>query len=102
MRPGSGSVLNDPLARQRKMEEYWRRLEREQAPRPPYSPRLRRDQIRALYYLKRFERRPMTKLAQEAVDRLLEEHGGAKAVIARGVERFGDRGEKRPGPREGD
>jgi hypothetical protein len=99
MRAGSGSVLDDPAARQRAIEEYWRRLEREQAPRPPYSPRLRRDQIRALYYLKRFERRPMTKLAQEAVDRLLEEHGGAEAVIARGIERFGDREKERPGPR---
>jgi hypothetical protein len=99
MRPGSGSVLDDPQARQRKMEEYWRRLEREQAPRPPYSPRLRRDQIRALYYLKRFERRPMTKLAQEAVDRLLGEHGGAEAIIDRGIRQFGDRGEERPGPR---
>ena len=99
MRAGSGSVLDDPVARQRAIKQYWRRLEREQAPRPPYSPRLRRDQIRALYYLKRFERRPMTKLAQEAVDRLLEEHGGVEAVIARGIERFGDRGEERLGPR---
>jgi hypothetical protein len=99
MRPGSGSVLDDPLARQRGIEEYWRRLEREHRPRPPYSPRLRRDQIRALYYLKRFERRPMTKLAQEAVDRLLEEHGGAEAIVERGVERFGDRNERPPGPR---
>jgi hypothetical protein len=90
MRAGSGSVLDDPVARQRAIEEYWRRIERKQAPRPPYSPRLRRDQIRALYYLKRFERRPMTKLAQEAVDRLLEEHGGAEAVIDRGVRQFGD------------
>jgi hypothetical protein len=99
MRAGSGSVLDDPVARQRAMEEYWRQLEREQVPRPPYSPRLRRDQIRALYYLKRFERRPMTKLAQEAVDRLLAEHGGAEAIVARGIERFGDRAEERPGPR---
>ena len=29
----------------------------------------------------------MTKLAQEAVDRLLEEHGGAEANVARGVVR---------------
>jgi hypothetical protein len=93
MRPGSGSVLDDPVARQRAMEEYWRRLERKQAPRPPYSPRLRRDQIRALYYLKRFERRPMTKLAQQAVDRLLEEHGGAESLVARGIAEFGDRGD---------
>ena len=59
-----------------------------------YSPRLRRDQIRALYYLKRFEGRPMTKLAQEAVDRFLEQHGGAAELIARGVAEFGDRGEE--------
>ena len=55
-----------------------------------YSPRLRRDQIRALYYLKRFERRPMTKLAQEAVDRYLAEHGGVEDLIRRGVAEFGD------------
>jgi hypothetical protein len=59
-----------------------------------YSPRLRRDQIRALYYLKRFEHRPMTKLAQEAVDRYLELHGGAADLIARGIAEFGDRGGK--------
>ena len=99
MRAGSGSVFDDPVARQRGMEKYWRSLERERWEKPPYSPRLRRDQIRALYYLKRFERRPMTKLAQEAVDRLLGEHGGAEAIIARGIDRFGDRGEERPGPR---
>jgi hypothetical protein len=55
-----------------------------------YSPRLRRDQIKALYYLKRFERRPMTKLAQEAVDRYLEEHGGVDRLIRRGMAEFGD------------
>jgi hypothetical protein len=49
-----------------------------------YSPRLRRDQIKALFYLKELEGRPMTKLAQEAVDRFLDERGGAGAVIARG------------------
>ena len=90
MRAGSGSIFDDPVARQRGMEEYWRSLERERYEKPPYSPRLRRDQIRALYYLKRFERRPMTKLAQEAVDRLLEAHGGAEAIIDRGVREFGD------------
>jgi hypothetical protein len=45
-----------------------------------YSPRLRRDQIKALFYLKRFERRPMTRLAQEAVDRFLDEHGGVEGL----------------------
>lgn len=85
-----GSVLHDPAVRQRKVEEYWRSLHR--PPKPPYSPRLRRDQIRALYYLKRFEGRPMTKLAQEAVDQLLDEHGGAEALLARGIAEFGDRG----------
>jgi hypothetical protein len=59
-----------------------------------YSPRLRRDQIRALYYLKRFERRPMTKLAQEAIDRYLEQHGGADGLIKRGIAEFGDPGEE--------
>lgn len=93
----TASVLDDPAARQRLKEEYWRRLDR--PPKPPYSPRLRRDQIRALYYLKRFEGRPMTKLAQEAVDRLLAEHGGAEALVARGVARFGDRGDERLRPR---
>jgi hypothetical protein len=97
MRAGSGSVLDDPAARQRKMEEFWRSLK--QPPRPPYSPRLRGDQIRALYYLKRFEGRPMTKLAQQAVDRLLDEHGGAEVVVARGIARFGDQGDEVPTPR---
>jgi hypothetical protein len=95
MSASSGSIFDDPVARQRKMEKYWLRLERERTPKPPYSPRLRGDQIRALYYLKRFERRPMTKLAQEAVDRLLEEHGGAGAIVSRGLARVGDRGEER-------
>ena len=58
-----------------------------------YSPRLRRDQIKALFYLKRFEGRPMTKLAQEAVDRFLDEHGGVEGLIERGLAAFGDRGE---------
>jgi hypothetical protein len=57
------------------------------------SPRLRRDQIKALFYLKELEGRPMTKLAQEAVDRLLDERGGAGALVARGRARSGDRGE---------
>ena len=59
-----------------------------------YSPRLRRDQIKAVYFLKRFEGRPMTKLVQEAVDRYLEEHGGVDCLIERGVAAFGDPGEE--------
>lgn len=55
-----------------------------------YSPRLRRDQIKALYYLKRLEGRPMTKLAQEAVDHYLAKHGGIAALIARGTAELGD------------
>ncbi len=38
-----------------------------------YQPALRPDQIEALYHLKVALRRPMTKLAQEAVDRYLQE-----------------------------
>jgi hypothetical protein len=64
------------------------------SPHMVYSPRLRRDQIKALHYLKRLEGRPMTKLAQEAVDRFLEQYGGVADVIARGVAEFGDRGKK--------
>jgi hypothetical protein len=66
-----------------------------------YSPRLRRDQIRALFYLKELEGRPMTKLAQEAVDRFLDEHGGIGALIARGRAVLGDDGRaarRRRGP----
>jgi len=48
---------------------------------PVYSPRLRRDQIKALYHLKERSGRPMTRLAQEAVDRYLEGFGGAAMVI---------------------
>jgi hypothetical protein len=59
-----------------------------------YSPRLRRDQIKALYYLKRFARRPMTKLLQEAVDWYLEPHGGVAGLIERGVAELGDSGEE--------
>jgi len=36
-----------------------------------YQPALRPDQVQALYLLKRQQRRPMTKLIQEAVDRYL-------------------------------
>jgi hypothetical protein len=66
-----------------------------------YSPRLRRDQVKAVYYLKRFERRPMTKLVQEAVDRCLEPHGGVEGLIARGRAAFGDHGGEPPGRRGG-
>ena len=38
-----------------------------------YQPALRTDQIAALYHLKVALRRPITKLAQEAVDRYLQE-----------------------------
>ena len=37
-----------------------------------YQPQLRPDQIAALYHLKVELRRPMTKLAREAVDHFLE------------------------------
>jgi hypothetical protein len=59
-----------------------------------YSPRLRRDQIKALYFLKRFEGRPMTKLLQEAVDRYLEPYGGVAGLIERGAAELGDAGEE--------
>jgi hypothetical protein len=49
--------------------------------------------LKALYYLKRFEGRPMTKLHQEALDRYLEPHGGVDGLIARGVEELGERSE---------
>jgi hypothetical protein len=38
-----------------------------------YQPQLRPDQIEALYHLKVALRKPMTKLAREAVDRFLDE-----------------------------
>ncbi len=38
-----------------------------------YQPALRPDQVTALYHLKRALKRPMTKLAREAVDRFLGE-----------------------------
>ena len=55
---------------------------------PVYSPRLRRDQIKALYHLKERSGRPMTRLAQEAVDRYLEGFGGAAMVIREAGESF--------------
>ena len=39
-----------------------------------YRPALRPDQVKALYYLKRQMRRPMTKLLREAVDQYLAAH----------------------------
>ena len=39
-----------------------------------YSPRLRDDQIRALYQLKLRTKRPMTQLLQAAVDAYLRRH----------------------------
>jgi len=57
-----------------------------------YSPRLRRDQIKALYYLKEKSGQPMTRLAQEAVDRYLEDLGGPAMVIREGVESFESEG----------
>jgi hypothetical protein len=57
-----------------------------------YAPRLRRDQLKALYYLKELERRPMTKLLQEALDRYLEPHGGVDGIIARGIAELGNPG----------
>ena len=49
-----------------------------------YSPRLRRDQVKALFHLKQREGRPMTHLVQEAVDRYLAPLGGVEAVIRDG------------------
>jgi hypothetical protein len=77
------------------LERRRRVLRRERPWRPKvYAPALRRDQLKALYYLKRFEGRPMTKLAQEAVDRFLDEHGGVEGLIERGLAAFGDPGEE--------
>lgn len=59
-----------------------------------YAPSLRRDQLKALYYLKELERRPMTKLLQEALDRYLEPHGGVDGLIARGMAEVDDPGEE--------
>ena len=55
---------------------------------PVYSPRQRRDQIKALYHLKERSGRPMTRLAQEAVDRYLEGFGGAAMVIREAGDSF--------------
>lgn len=83
--------------------ERWEALERRRRscrparplPEPKvYSPRLRREQIKAVYYLKRFEGRAMTKLVQEAVDRFLAPHGGVEGLIERGLAAFGDPGDE--------
>jgi hypothetical protein len=60
------------------------RLPRMPNPRGPYTPRLRADQVKALYHLKQRERRPMTHLVQEAVDRYLAPLGGVEVVIRQG------------------
>ena len=84
-------LLLDPAHRRRLLA-----FQRRPLPEPKvYSPRLRRDQIKAVYFLKRFEGRPMTKLLQEALDRYLEPHGGVEALIERGVAQFGERGDVR-------
>jgi hypothetical protein len=83
-------LLDDP-AHRRSLLAFQRRP----LPEPKvYSPRLRRDQIKAVYFLKRFEGRPMTRLVQEAVDRYLEQHGGVEALIEQGIAEFGDPGEE--------
>jgi len=64
------------------------------SPPPVYSPRLRRDQIKALYYLKERSGRPMTWLAQEAVDRYLEGFGGAAMVIREAGDSFDTESER--------
>lgn len=83
-------LLDDPAHRRRLLA-----FQRRPLPEPKvYSPRLRRDQIKAVYFLKRFEGRPMTTLVQEAVDRFLDQHGGVDSLIARGIAEFGDPGEE--------
>lgn len=79
MRAGNGSVLDDPGRPAAQNEGVL--APPEAAAEAAYLPRLRRDQIRGLYNLKQFEGRPMTKLAQEESDRLLEEYGGAEALL---------------------
>ena len=49
-----------------------------------YQPALRPDQIKALYYLKRKLARPMTELAQDAVDEYLKLFGGPRKIIPAG------------------
>ena len=46
-----------------------------------YQPTLLPEQIKALYYLKQKVNRPMTHLLREALERYLDEHGGAEALI---------------------
>ncbi len=49
-----------------------------------YQPALRPDQIKALYYLKLKLARPMTELAQDAVDEYLQVFGGPRNIIKAG------------------
>ncbi len=49
-----------------------------------YQPALRPDQIKALYYLKVQLSRPMTELAQDAVDEYLKLFGGPRKIIPAG------------------
>ena len=49
-----------------------------------YQPALRPDQIKALYYLKLRLARPMTELAQAAVDEYLDLFGGPTKIIQAG------------------
>ncbi len=49
-----------------------------------YQPALRPDQIRALYYLKLKLARPMTELAQDAVDEYLRPFGGPLRIVQAG------------------
>ncbi len=52
-----------------------------------YQPALRPDQIKALYYLKLKLSRPMTELAQDAVDEYLKLFGGPRKIIPAGERR---------------
>jgi hypothetical protein len=68
----SSLLLLDPAHRRRLLA-----FQRRPLPEPKvYSPRLRRDQIKAVYFLKWFEGRPMTKLV-----RLPLQCGGSWALL---------------------
>ena len=51
-----------------------------------YRPALRPDQVKALYYLKRQMRRPMTRLVREAVDQYLAAHSEQLGEVKEGAE----------------
>ena len=51
-----------------------------------YQPALRPDQVTALYYLKRQQRRPMTKLLREAVDQYLAAYSEQLGEMKEGTE----------------